>query len=104
MSPCALMGAARVTVPPGAPKTAVPFCQELGFTVPSHFDATRQLWMIDCAFPATFDERAKRWQLEDGAIRWDDVLIRWKRRGPMNAEFVETLQRGHKGLERLLNA
>src|SRR6185436_1295201 len=35
--------------------TAVPFCQELGFDVPAHFDDASQKWVVDCAFPATFD-------------------------------------------------
>jgi ring-1,2-phenylacetyl-CoA epoxidase subunit PaaA len=82
--------------------TAVPFCQEQGFSVPAHYDAVEQRWVVDCAFPAAFDEKRKRWLLEDGAISWDEVLVRWKRRGPMNAQFVEQLQRGNKGLARLL--
>ncbi|HEX9056595.1 MAG TPA: Phenylacetic acid catabolic protein [Ktedonobacterales bacterium] len=82
--------------------TAVPFCQEHGFTVPAHFDESLQRWVVDCAFPAAFDEVNKRWLLEDGPITWDDVLLRWRRRGPKNAEFVEQIQRGNKGLARLL--
>lgn len=82
--------------------TAVPLCQELGFTVPAHFDEDGKRWVIDCPFPAAFDERKKRWLLEDGAISWDDVMVRWKKRGPKNAEFVEHVQRGNRGLARLL--
>lgn len=82
--------------------TAVPFCRELGFDVPAHFDDASQKWVVDCAFPASFDEREKRWLLEDGQTTWDEVMTRWKRRGPKNAEFVETLQRGNKGMARLL--
>ena len=82
--------------------TAVPFCQELGFDVPAHFDDASQKWVVDCAFPATFDEKEKRWLLEDGQISWDEVMKRWKKRGPKNEEFVATLQRGNKGLARLL--
>jgi ring-1,2-phenylacetyl-CoA epoxidase subunit PaaA len=84
--------------------TAVPLCQELGFHVPAHFDAGTQKWLIDCAFPATFDAKQKRWLLEDGAISWDDVLVRWKKRGPSNVEFVEFVQRGNRGLARLMEA
>ena len=29
-------------------------------------------------------------------------MARWKKRGPSNAEFVEHVQRGTKGLARLL--
>lgn len=82
--------------------TAVPFCQEHGFRVPAHYDEQQAKWMVDCAFPAAFDEQHKRWLLEDGAISWDDVLVRWKRRGPKNEEFVEQMQRGNKGLARLM--
>src|ERR1700694_1170020 len=38
--------------------------------------------------PATFDAPNKRWKLEDGPIGWDQVLTRWKARGPMNDEYV----------------
>jgi ring-1,2-phenylacetyl-CoA epoxidase subunit PaaA len=83
--------------------TAVPLCQELGFTVPARFDAELRRWVVTCPFPAAFDEKRKRWLLEDGAIAWDQVMVRWKQRGPSNAEFVEMVQRGNKGLARLLD-
>ena len=35
-------------------------------------------WVIDCPFPARFDEEAKRWLLDEGPISWDDVMARWK--------------------------
>lgn len=82
--------------------TAVPFCKELGFRVPAHHDEASQRWVVDCAFPAAFDERRKRWLLEEGAITWDDVMVRWKKRGPSNAEFVAHVQRGNRGLAKLL--
>ena len=82
--------------------TAVPFCQELGFTVPARYDDAAKRWMVTCPFPATFDEKAKRWLLEDGAIGWDQVMVRWKKRGPANAEFVEMVQRGNRGLAKLM--
>ena len=82
--------------------TAVPLCESLGFIVPAHLDAATKTWMIDCAFPAAFDERHKRWLLEDGAISWDDVLVRWRKRGPMNTQFVEQMQRGNRELAALM--
>ena len=84
--------------------TAVPLCQQLGFNVPAHLDEGTQKWVVDCAFPAAFDEKRKRWLLEDGAITWDDVMARWKKRGPMNERFVEQMQRGHRDLARLMGA
>jgi ring-1,2-phenylacetyl-CoA epoxidase subunit PaaA len=47
-----------------------------------------------------FDEDAKRWDVEGGAISWDEVLVRWRRRGPANEEFVGLIQRGHRHLLR----
>jgi ring-1,2-phenylacetyl-CoA epoxidase subunit PaaA len=82
--------------------TAVPLCQELGFTVPARYDEDAKRWVVTCPFPARFDERAKRWLLEEGAISWDEVMVRWKKRGPANEEFVAMVQRGNKGLARLL--
>jgi ring-1,2-phenylacetyl-CoA epoxidase subunit PaaA len=80
-------------------KTAVPLCEELHLDVPAHFDAEQQRYVIDCAFPRHFDAEAKRW---GDACTWEDVLRRWKARGPCNAEFVGLVQRGKKELLRLL--
>ena len=82
----------------------VPLCEELGFRIPAHYDAEAGKYVIDCAFPAAFDEREKRWLLDEGSISWTDVMARWKRRGPKNEEFVEIIQRGRKGLDRLARA
>ena len=34
------------------------------------------------------------WAYDEGQIGWDQVLARWKARGPMNQEYVASLQRG----------
>jgi ring-1,2-phenylacetyl-CoA epoxidase subunit PaaA len=82
--------------------TAVPLCAKHGISVPAHYDDEQQRYVIDCSFPAQFDAVKKRWLLEEGAIGWDDVLRRWKARGPMNEQYVETIQRGKRGLEQLV--
>ena len=69
----------------------VPFMDEIGIDVPAHRDGDR--YVIDCPFPRAFDEDAKTWGDE---ITWDDVLVRWKARGPMNEAYVEKLQRGYR--------
>jgi 1,2-phenylacetyl-CoA epoxidase catalytic subunit len=69
----------------------VPFMQEIGIEVPAHRDGDR--YVIDCPFPRAFDEDAKTWGDE---ITWEDVLARWKARGPMNEAYVEKLQRGYR--------
>jgi ring-1,2-phenylacetyl-CoA epoxidase subunit PaaA len=76
----------------------VPLCESLGLEVPAHYDEEQQNYVIDCPFPADFVAEEKRWNFERGRISWDDVLRRWKERGPMNEEYVEHLQRGYKEL------
>lgn len=82
--------------------TAVPLAQELGLKVPAHLDRESGTYVIDCPFPANFDAENKRWLLEEGPISWNDVLTRWKARGPMNTYYIETIQRGKKDLDRLV--
>ena len=79
--------------------TAVPFCESIGIDVPAHLDEESGAYAIDMPFPVEFDEEEKRWLLEDGAITWDQVLARWKRRGPSNQEFVSQLQAGYRDLQ-----
>jgi len=79
-------------------KTAVPLCEELKLNVPARFDDAVQKYVVTCPFPASFDSKNKRWELEKGAITWDDVMKRWKARGPMNDYFVERIQRGYRAM------
>jgi ring-1,2-phenylacetyl-CoA epoxidase subunit PaaA len=69
---------------------------EIGIEVPAHLDEEADRYVVDCPFPAAFDAETKRWLLDDGAIGWDEVLPRWKARGPMNEAYVEKLQRGYR--------
>jgi ring-1,2-phenylacetyl-CoA epoxidase subunit PaaA len=78
----------------------VPFMDEVGLDVPAHHDAETGRFVIDCPFPAAFDAERKHWELEDGAISWDEVMQRWKGRGPMNRDYVERLQRGYRAMPR----
>ncbi|GHO53893.1 Phenylacetic acid catabolic protein [Ktedonobacter robiniae] len=82
--------------------TAVPLCEELQLKVPAHYDTEQQKYVIDCAFPAHFDATRKRWLLEEGPCTWNDVLVRWKARGPSNERFVAMIQRGKKAMLRQL--
>jgi ring-1,2-phenylacetyl-CoA epoxidase subunit PaaA len=74
----------------------VPFMDEVGIRVPAHFDAGEDRYVIDCPFPAAFDEERREWLLDEGPISWDDVIARWRARGPMNDDYVRTLQRGYQ--------
>jgi ring-1,2-phenylacetyl-CoA epoxidase subunit PaaA len=84
--------------------TAVPLCDEHGIEVPAHFDEEAETWVIDIPFPVAFDEEEKRWLLEEGEISWEQVMERWKARGPANEEFVGQIQRGYKQLSESLEA
>jgi ring-1,2-phenylacetyl-CoA epoxidase subunit PaaA len=79
--------------------TAIPFLTELGLDVPVHYDADRAEHVIDYPFPCRFAPGDKRWLFEEGPCTWDDVLVRWKARGPKNKEFVESIQRGRRELD-----
>lgn len=86
----------------------VPFMNEIGIQVPAHKETPsgatdqrnrpieRDVYVIDCPFPARFDEEKREWLLDEGAISWDEVLARWRARGPMNRDYVRTLQRGYQ--------
>ncbi len=78
--------------------TAVPLCRELGLNVPAHYDPERGRYVLDFPFPCRFDAQNKRWFFDEGLVSWDEVLRRWKGRGPKNAEFVASVQRGHHEL------
>jgi ring-1,2-phenylacetyl-CoA epoxidase subunit PaaA len=69
----------------------VPFMDEVGIDVPAHRDGER--WAIDCPFPRAFDAESKTWGDEIG---WDEVMKRWKGRGPMNRDYVGRLQKGYR--------
>ncbi len=82
-------------------RTAVPLCEELGLKVPARYDAETDKYAVTCPFPAEFEAKNRRWLLEKGPVTWDDVLRRWKQRGPKNEEFVERIQRGYRELKML---
>lgn len=83
--------------------TAVPLCDELGLKVPAHYDAEQSRYVLDFPFPCAFDVGNKRWVFEKGRVTWDEVIKRWKTRGPKNAEFVRDVQRGHRELTAMNN-
>ena len=70
----------------------VPFCDELGLEVPVHRNANDTAWELEYELPVFFEENEKRWDLEHH-ITWDQVVTRWKARGPRNEEMVEEIQR-----------
>ena len=82
--------------------TAVPLADELGLDVPVHYDSQKGEYVLDYPFPSAFNSDEKRWLFDEGEVTWDDVVKRWKARGPANQEFVDALQRGHKQVREML--
>ncbi|ABO67253.1 MULTISPECIES: Phenylacetic acid catabolic protein [Geobacillus] len=80
--------------------TAVPFCESIGVKVPAHYDEEQQKYVLDVPFPCKFDPVNKKW-LFDQPDTWDNVIKRFKQRGPKNKEFVARIQKGAKELEQL---
>jgi ring-1,2-phenylacetyl-CoA epoxidase subunit PaaA len=78
--------------------TAVPFCESIGLNVPAHYDKEQERYVIDVPFPCKFDVENKKW-LYDQPDTWDEVIERFKKRGPQNQEFVERIQKGARELE-----
>jgi ring-1,2-phenylacetyl-CoA epoxidase subunit PaaA len=82
--------------------TGVPFCEGHGLKLPVHWNEAEQKYELDYPFPCEFDETEKRWLMDEGEIGWDQVMKRWKARGPANKEFVEKIQHGYKELQQML--
>ena len=70
----------------------VPFCDEVGLKVPAHRNADDMAWEVEYDLPIAFDQDEKRWDF-DNHISWDEVVKRWKARGPRHQEMVEELRR-----------
>ena len=70
--------------------------------VPAHRDRTTDTYVIDCPFPRASTRRSGNGCSTRARSRWDEVITRWKGRGPMNHDYVRTLQRGYRttGLRR----
>ena len=82
----------------------VPLCERNGFQAPAHRDEARQEWVLDYPFPCEYDAAAKRWLFDEGAISWEQVFARWKARGPMNEQYVESIRRSHDSVAKLMGA
>lgn len=75
--------------------TGIPFLESLGLDLPVHWNSKIASYEFEFPFPARFVADEKRWLFEEGQSTWDEVMVRWKARGPMNQKFVEDVQRGY---------
>jgi ring-1,2-phenylacetyl-CoA epoxidase subunit PaaA len=80
--------------------TAVPFCESIGIKVPAHLDEESGGYVIDVPFPCKFDAKNKKWHY-DQPDTWENVIARFKERGPQNRQFVERIQKGAHELDAL---
>ncbi len=81
----------------------VPLCEELGINVRAHWDEGKARAVLDYEFPVDYDEDEKVW-LFDEPITWEQAFERWKRRGPANEAYVDSVRRGRRQLEGMLAA
>jgi ring-1,2-phenylacetyl-CoA epoxidase subunit PaaA len=76
---------------------AVPLCEENGIQVPAHYDEAQGKYVLDYHFPCAFDAEQKRWYY-DTPVTWDEVIKRWKSRGPCSEQNVGFIQESYKQL------
>jgi ring-1,2-phenylacetyl-CoA epoxidase subunit PaaA len=80
----------------------VPLCESLGLNVPAHFDKESGQYVLDFPFPCEYNAETKQWDFAGGQISWDQVFSRWKKRGPMNRFYVDSVRRSHHSLQALM--
>ncbi|WP_018130683.1 Phenylacetic acid catabolic protein [Effusibacillus pohliae] len=80
--------------------TAVPFCESIGVKVPAHYDEATGKYVLDFPFPCKFDVENRKW-LFDQPDTWENVIARFKQRGPQNREFVQQIQAGALAMQAL---
>lgn len=84
-------------------KAVVPLCDELGFEVPAHINEETGEAELEFELPCRYDVDERRW-LYDEHITWDEVWDRWRGRGPMNEQFVDSVRTSRHGIEALIAA
>ena len=75
----------------------VPLCEGLGIDIPAHWDEAEGRAVLDYDFPVDFDEDNMVW-LMDEHVTWEAAFDRWKRRGPANEYYVDSMRKGRMQL------
>ena len=84
-------------------KAVVPLCEELGYNVPAHHNADTDDVELEYELPCQYDPDERRWLFEE-TLTWKQVFERWKGRGPMNEQYVDSVRRSRFDVERMLTA
>jgi ring-1,2-phenylacetyl-CoA epoxidase subunit PaaA len=71
----------------------VPHCEEIGIDVPAHYNEETDAYELEYDLPIAFVEDEKDWRFDEH-ISWDDVIDRWRARGPANEKYVNMIQSG----------
>lgn len=79
------------------------FCESIGVDLPVSYNEEDERYELDSAFPARFDRETWEWDYDE-ADSWENVIERFKERGPNNEEFIHMLQKGQRQLEKLRQA
>jgi ring-1,2-phenylacetyl-CoA epoxidase subunit PaaA len=68
----------------------VPFCEEVGLSVPAHFDEDKGRYTLDYELPILFDEETGKWNFE--TVTWPEKIAAWRRGGPNKLPALERMQ------------
>ena len=76
--------------------SAVPLAEELDLGVPAHYDEEQEEYVLEYDLPIAYSPEEKRWHYDEH-ISWDDVIDRWRSRGPAIEDYVSLIQTGEIG-------
>lgn len=68
----------------------VPFCEEVGLTVPAHYDEKSGRYVLNYELPILIDEDTGEWNFKK--VTWDQKLAQWKRGGPFKLPGLRRIQ------------
>ncbi|GAA0511478.1 ring-1,2-phenylacetyl-CoA epoxidase subunit PaaA [Halorubrum aquaticum] len=76
----------------------LPLMEELDLDVPAHYDEEADEYVLEYDMPVAFDQENKEWRFDE-PISWDDVIDRWRNRGPANEKYVNMIQSGEVSVQ-----
>ena len=76
----------------------LPLMEELDLDVPAHYDEETDKYVLEYDMPVAFDQENKEWRFDE-PISWDDVIDRWRNRGPANEKYVNMIQSGEVSVQ-----